>query len=180
MNKEDLDNILKAELLLKEERFSDTVKDMLKALAPNMQGGARGDLEDGREAAIREYEDSVISAGFTNYIKNKKDTRYTSFIIEFKENATGQKGVVSEEEEKRKGWKINYGKAKKSLKYTMTTREIAVLSDRPERQAGEFAKKVLEIISKEWVQLGYTVDVEENGNRLVMSHANAQDANPIP
>jgi len=170
---ESLGNIIKKRGdLAGAERLDPQKQRLLKIISPNFQAAKRVALADDEKQKIIDYEDSVITPAFIAFINTHIRTRYVAFIINFNKNATDVKGVVSEVES---GGMLSRKKNKtKSIRYTMTTREIAALSDRGDKSASEHAKKVLEIIGKEWEKLGYNVD-GQGTDELIMAHPNAFD-----
>ena len=186
MNKKDLDNILKAELILKEERFSDTVKDMLKAVAISAQGGSKIEHKQLREDAVIAFEENTITAAFTNFIKTNPQDKFSGFIITFdkKKQGSGEmKKIASGRAKAGTVWGfIPKGIDKKtySLQYTMSITEMMTLSEtqNPKIAIGK-AIAVFNIIAKQWQALNYTIQ-GTGTTKLTMVHSAAMSAPITP
>tara|TARA_R110001583_G_C5397140_1_gene385344 strand:- start:40 stop:585 length:546 start_codon:yes stop_codon:yes gene_type:complete len=177
MKKKDLENILKAKALLREEKMiSNNVMEILKVVQSNQQGQMRQGNEMARAVNIKNYEQDTITPAFNDFATKNPKTTYVSYNIVFAKDANGSVGVVTEVGSKVKtGNKfINRKEKVKSLQYTMTTQEIAKLGDIGEKYAAQHAHKVLEIIADEWKKAGYTVE-GYGTNQLVMTHPDAQN-----
>lgn len=176
MKKKDLENITKAMSILNEERFSDTVKEMLKAVPISAQGGSKIEHKKLREDAVIAFEENTITAAFTNYIKaNPKDT-FSGFIITFDKKKQGS-GEMKKIQTKKAFTQKNRAY---SLQYTMSITEMMTLTEtqKPKIAIG-MAVDVFKIIEEQWKKLNYTIQGSKT-TKLTMVHSAAQNAPPPP